>query len=336
MSALSYHIIPSSPSRYLDGPHRMERIGTKTLTPPTMRNQTVDDISSLLILQYHPYHSYHRDGRVFKPFNISASTRWTMKSHRLHPLLRRAASVSRGTLPTSQNQPIKTEHLAKERCACTSHEAIGQNEGLCCRNNRMRTAATMPALDQVPLPLPPGWSRTGRRVARVARRMERSQAASGTEQTAGCMRSAIRTDVRHVLGPDYGEINDAGGWNGDAFSGPVGDPRSENVACFALTEQHGYEPGGDEAVIKHVHWCPSSFAIDDIGSSLVLVVVINAMTATVSTVRVQIQLCWTVSTLPCAGIVGTQATELFGDGVASQARQFLVCSHWKKSMPATK
>lgn len=50
------------------------------------------------------------------------------------------------------------------------------------------------------------------------------------------------------LGPDYGEIGDglmAGGFNGVAFSGPLGPglstppgtPHPENVACFALTER---------------------------------------------------------------------------------------------------
>lgn len=74
------------------------------------------------------------------------------------------------------------------------------------------------------------------------------------------------------------------GVNGEAFSGPLGrpnppapsTPRPENVACFGVIKRHGDEPDGGWAVKKHVHWCPSSFAMVDIGSLLPLVAAINA------------------------------------------------------------
>lgn len=66
---------------------------------------------------------------------------------------------------------------AKERCACTNHEIIGQDEGLSCRNNRMRSCNYRAGIRQGSAScVPPGWSRTRRGVPRVGKRMEDSQA----------------------------------------------------------------------------------------------------------------------------------------------------------------
>lgn len=76
-------------------------------------------------------------------------------------------------------------------------------------------------------------------------------------------------------------------------------------------------------MIKHVHWCRSSFAIDDIGSLWLLVAVINAMAVT-SFNRPSADSYVLVSVLSRLGIFGTQATETSGDGVASKTRRLVV------------
>ena len=160
---------------------------------------------------------------------------------------------------------------------------------------------------------------------------ESKTAKAVSDSRAGRMRPAIGglpCGRKTCLGPDYyGEIADGSiQWSArprliDPSTPPV---RRTSLVSRSRNDTILYGQGtwwGMGAMIKHNHWCRSSFAIDDIGSLWLPIAVINPMTATNRPSADP----YVLDRRPSlASVSSVPRRQIFGDGVASQTRLLLV------------